>query len=89
MGWEEKREGYKYKARRPIIRMVDFHKKQAVWWRVGSNRPDWISKQRLEQAAEIKDIDGDFAVIIVLNESRKEECYMVPLTAIRARGYHD
>ena len=67
--------------------MVDFHKKQAVWWRVGPNRPQWIPKQRLEQAAEIKDIDGDFAVITVLNESRKEECYMVPVNAIRARGY--
>jgi len=65
--------------------MPDFHKRQAVWWRVGSNRPAWIPKQRLDQAAEIKDIDGDFAVVVVLNESRKEECYIVPTTALRAR----
>ena len=64
---------------------MNFHKRQAVWWRVGSNRPAWIPKQRIDQAAEIKDIDGDFAVITVLNEARREECYMVPLTAIRAR----
>lgn len=67
--------------------MPDFHKRQAVWWRVGSNRPAWIPKQRLEQAAEIKDIDGDFVVITVLNEARREECYMVPISNIRARGY--
>lgn len=67
---------------------MDFHKKQAVWWRVSpTNKPPWIPKQRTEQAAEIKDIDGDFAVITVLNEARREECYMVPLNAIRARGY--
>jgi hypothetical protein len=64
-----------------------FHKRQPVWWRVGSNRPEWISKQRIDQAAEIKDIDGDFAVIAILNEERKEECYMVPVTALRARSY--
>jgi hypothetical protein len=68
--------------------MVDFHKRQAVWWHISpNNRPAWIPKQRLDQAAEIKDIDGDFAVITVLNETIREECYMVPLTAIRARGY--
>lgn len=65
--------------------MAGFYKRQPVWWRVGSNRPTWIPKKRIDQAAEIKDIDGDFAVIIVLNEARKEECYIVPTTAIRAR----
>lgn len=77
---------YKYNAHLSTIRMVEFHKKQPIWWRVGSNRPDWIPKQRIEQAGEIKDIDGDFAAIVILNESRREECYMVPITAIRARG---
>lgn len=69
--------------------MAEFRKKQLVWWRIGSNRPYWIPKQRIEQAAEIKDINGDFAVITILNEMRKEECYMVPLTAIRNRSYND
>jgi hypothetical protein len=69
--------------------MVDFHKKQPIWWRVGPNRPYWIPKNRVDQAAEIKDIDGDFVMITVLNESRKEESYVVPIETIRARGYHD
>ncbi|MFA5745727.1 MAG: hypothetical protein WC932_02580 [archaeon] len=68
--------------------MVDFHKKQPIWWRVGPNRPCWIPKNRLEQAGEIKDIDGEFAMIIVWNESRKEESYVVPIETIRARGYN-
>ena len=65
-----------------------FRRHQPVWWRVGPNRPHWIPKKRIEQAAEIKDIDGDMIMITVLNESRKEESYIVPVEAIRARGYN-
>jgi hypothetical protein len=65
-----------------------FHKRQLVWWRVGSNRPSWIPKNQIEQAGEIKDIDGDLIMITVLNETRTEETYVVPIETIRARGYN-
>jgi len=65
-----------------------FHKRQPVWWKVGTNRPHWIPEKRMEQAAEIKDIDGDLIMIIVWNESRAEETYVVPVETIRVRGYN-
>ena len=65
-----------------------FRKHQMVWWRVGANRPTWIPEKRIEQAAEIKDIDGDLIMITVLNETRNEETYIVPVETIRTRGYY-
>jgi hypothetical protein len=83
---------YKYNKHLHNIRMdyitQHFRKRQLVWWRVGSSRPNWIPEKRIEQAAEIKDIDGDLIMITGLNEMRKEETYIVTAETICARGYN-
>jgi len=65
-----------------------YRKRDTIWWRVGPNRPHWIPKGRLEQAGEIRDVDGEYVMIAVLNEERKEEVFMVKSESIRPRRFH-
>jgi hypothetical protein len=54
---------------------VQFRKGSRVWWnlKLASKKPPWIPKMREDQAAEVMDVDGDTAVIGILNENRKME----------------
>ena len=68
---------------------MDFRKNDAVWWRCSGSKskPKWIPKGRIDQAGVIKDIDNDtgYVMIAILNEERKEECYVVPAGDVRLR----
>jgi hypothetical protein len=68
-----------------------YRKGQPVWWKCADakNRPTWMSKGRTEQACEIKDVDFELeqAAIVLLNDDRKTECYIVPLDSIRPRTF--
>ena len=66
---------------------MDFRKNDAVWWCMKKTRPQWIPKGRIDQAGVIKDIDADtgYIMIAILNEERKEECYVVPAGDVRLR----
>ena len=52
-----------------------------------NRKPAWIPKGRKEQACVVKAVDLELeqAAIVVFNEERKEEVYMVPLNSIRPR----
>jgi hypothetical protein len=58
-----------------------------VWWSLTrtKRRPTWCPKTREDQAGEIIDIEGDNAVIGILNEDRKIETYIVPIDQLRNR----
>ena len=66
-----------------------YHKGHLVWWNCAAynRKPAWIPKGRKEQACVVKAVDLELeqAAIVVFNEERKEEVYMVPLNSIRPR----
>ena len=67
--------------------MTELHKNSKVWWSLTKTkrRPTWIPAARTDQAAEIIDIEGDTVLIGILNESRKMETYLVPISHLRPR----
>jgi len=66
-------------------KQVHFRKGSRVWWnlKLAGKKPPWVPKTRENQAAEVMDVDGDTAVIGLLNENRKIETYMVPINQLR------
>lgn len=67
-----------------------FHKNQPIWWHIAISRtprPSWISKGREWQAGVIRDADAETktAVIMIMNEERKLEGYIVPFSQLKPR----
>jgi len=67
-----------------------FHKNQPIWWNVAASRiprPQWIPEKREWEACWIHDVDNETktAVIMIMNESRKMEGYIVPFRQLKPR----
>ena len=52
---------------------------------MAKRKPSWIPARREDQAGEVMDVEGDVAAVGILNENRKMETYMVPLSQLRTR----
>ena len=71
----------------PEIEQVHFKKGSRVWWnlKMARKKPPWLPARREDQAGEVMDVEGDIAAVGILNENRKMETYMVPLSQLRTR----
>jgi hypothetical protein len=66
---------------------TSFRRGTRVWWSLArtKRRPAFAPKTREDQAGEIIDVEGETAVIGILNEDRKVETYIVPMDQLRHR----
>jgi hypothetical protein len=78
---------FNYLERILQVMTESFRKNEKVWWnlKLTKRRPAFAPKTREDQAGEIIDIEGDNAVIGILNEDRKIETYIVPIEQLRHR----